>query len=138
MLIMTMLFTLSCAHVPIPESSCVTALSKVSGPDSTLRHVHVACERFYEQTGYTPDLSGVSVTVASGEASRAILKKEPEIFVNHLSKKWERELYHEVWHVLLWRSEPLLPTSAHHSTMLRYKLCYPMQLCGYGHNYSAW
>lgn len=134
------MFTFSCAHHPLPEDSCALALSKVeaSNTPNVLRITHRACMHFENTTGYTPDMSRVSVTVSVSESSRAILKNNPEIFVNHLSDTWERELMHEIWHVLLWRSEPELDINQHHTRMLHYRLCHPIQLCGYGHDHSMW
>jgi hypothetical protein len=142
-LLMMTIFVYSCAHAPIPDDSCASALSKVNAPDvedveNVERFVHRACEYFEKKTGYTPDVSDVTVTLAASETSRAILKRNPDIYVNYLSDEWERELMHEVWHVLLWRNEPEVHTSSHHETMLQYRLCYPIQLCGYGHDYSEW
>ena len=121
----------ACATPPIPPDSCAADLTAHYGPRLTERHVNVACDYWTRQTGRPASLEGVSVFVGDFPTSRAIIGHYGTVIEVRHGPDWQRELHHEVWHVLLHRHDPFLDADDHHRRMLDLGLCKPVTLCGY-------
>ena len=136
-LLLVALCQVSCASVPYTPApdSCSQELLIYHGPPTLLRHVDEACDYWVENVGPRSDLHGVAVFVDPGFRGAQAYELEPGLIVVEIpaySDLRERMIHHEIWHVLLYRTDPDLPPTndAHHARMRELGLCKPIEACG--------
>jgi hypothetical protein len=135
--VLLFLFLVSCSTVPyVPEvGACSNELLVYHGPPHLLREVDVACEYWEKHVGPRGGMHGVAVLISEQFRGAQAYELEPGLIVIEIplhSKQRERMIHHEVWHVMLYRTEPDLPANneSHHPRMLELGLCQPLESCG--------